>query len=151
LQTDDADDADRGYADLEQAQEFVDSLLERATRTYNRIFTCLWSANGAAAGLSSTAMWHDNALRRGLLFPLAFFMLGLLALVVGDLCSLRHEVKIIRRAEEAPSLLQMPGYVFRRPSEQAGLTPRDWRLKMGSASGILFILGLLTMFIAAIA
>jgi hypothetical protein len=143
----------------EPVQQHLEDRLKYALESHNKILNRLWIGNGGGAAVVVTALHPQEHLVY--LFPLGFFVLGVVFLGVGAFEELRWvhaELKSIeeaaakqREAGEAEAirgsgryryLLHIPMKFFLAPSEQAWLTWTDWGA-MGT-----FVMGVIAGFIA---
>jgi hypothetical protein len=142
------DQSERQLRDFEHVQsEFVGPRLQRAERIYNHALTSLWLGNAGAAIASLSfigAAWHDGKFPHALMWPLSFFVVGLVAMGVGAFAALLVEGRILHKMEGANSILDLPVGSAKRPTEHAGLTYKDWRTKTAIIGAMCFVLGCLT-------
>jgi hypothetical protein len=131
-------------------REFLDRLLqprlEQAERAYSQALTSLWIGNGGAtlATLSFVgATWNRGGSIRPLLWPLGFFIVGLVSMGLGAAGALLKEAVAIRRMQKVTSIvdLQMRDWEAPRPAEGIGLSLKNWRTIMGCISGACFLIG----------
>jgi hypothetical protein len=129
--------------------EFVRPRLERAEKAYNQALASLWLGNGAAAlaALSSIgAMSRQGQFPSQLLWPLWFFVLGLVSMGVGAFAALVREARSVHSMlhANATSALDFKVSDIQSPAERAGLTFCDWRTSMALLSSIFFVSGCLS-------
>lgn len=143
-------DEDASQAQLEEQnyvyEGFVRPRLEEAKRVYDQGLTSLWIGNGAAALAVLSfigAAWHDGQFPSKLLWPLWCFVIGLVLMGIGTGTALVVEARAIRSMEQANSVLDFQLGHIRSPTEQAGLSAKDWRTRMAVASAVCFVLGCL--------
>jgi hypothetical protein len=144
--SDDDDSSERQLRDQELVSKFVQSRLKPTETIYQQAITSLWLGNGAAAGAALTfigATWKDGRFPHQLLWPLTFFVLGLISMGIGTLAYLANERTVVRQMERANSWLEFHAGGAKSPTEKAGLTFKDWRTRMAIVSGGLFVLGCL--------
>lgn len=136
--------------DLERAQAFADSRAELAEKIFSQAINSLWLGNcGAALATLSFigAAWKDGGFPRVLLWPLGFFILGVISIGVGTLVALMRERGVVERNQKAQSLLDIFGRDFQSPLERVGLSRGDWRMRLALCSGVCFVVGCLVGFI----
>lgn len=144
--------------DFERVQAAIKPRLERAARAYSQSLTSLWIGNAGAAIATLSfigAAWrngkevgaatiHPVTFPHALLIPLTLFVLGLISMAVGSFSNLLRERKTIRMMEDANSIWDFTVDHVRRPSEEAGLTFRDWQTRWACLSAAFFIFGCAT-------
>jgi hypothetical protein len=141
-----ADDADHQLNEIEAVEQAVNRRLELVQSAYAQIFTTLWAGNGAAslACLSFIGVAPKNGSFPHLfLWPLWFFVLGLISMGVGTIMWLVRQREMIRPMETSTSLLDIAINSVQRPSEEKGLSLRDWRTRGAVVAAACFILGCL--------
>ena len=107
--------------DLERAQAFADSRAELAEKIFSQAINSLWLGNcGAALATLSFigAAWKDGGFPRVLLWPLGFFILGVISMGVGTLVALMRERGVVERNQKAQSLLDIFTRDFQSPLER---------------------------------
>lgn len=134
----------------ELAMSMARSRLARAEKVYDYSVTSVWIANAGAAVsvlafLGST--WNGGEFPRQLLWPLGFFMTGLISLGLGTVILLVREVRGISRLERTNSLMDLHTADIKMLGESAGLSLRDPRTLSALISGLLFVGGCLVGFI----
>jgi hypothetical protein len=76
-----------------------------------------------------------------LLWPLAFFIFGLISMGFGVLLALIRERQVIARNQHAKSVLDLTTRDSQSPLERIGLAPGDGRMIMATISGLCFLAG----------
>jgi len=138
---------DQQVRDFQRVQGLLKPRLEQAKRAYGQAITSLWIGNAGAAIATLSfigASEHGGSFPHALLIPLTLFVAGLIFMGVGTIAVLVYERNRIRNMEEAESILDMKMDFILRPSEDAGLTLKDWRTRMACAAALCFILGCVT-------
>jgi hypothetical protein len=125
----------------EYVEEALRRRLEDAKKSYEQAINRLWAANTAGMFAVLGAFAAGKAQGLPIFAALSAFVLGLLALTVGSIFSLRSQTIAIRELEEVNSLLDLKIESIRRPSDDAGLTIYNVQTIMGFLSGALFFLG----------
>jgi hypothetical protein len=143
------DDADAQLAEQEHVQQFLEPRLNRAAQTYNQALKSLWLGNAGAALATMSfigATWRSNAPPRFLLVPFGFFIVGLIAMGVGELTNLVTESRAIRRIQDARSIADVPFQYVETPAENVGLhlSPRTL---LALISGGCFVAGVTIGFV----
>lgn len=131
-------------------ERYLRPRLERVDQIYRHAVNSLWIGNGGAtlATLSFIAgTWRQGLSNAGMLWPLGFFLAGLICMGAGSLLALVSEGKAIKRISRINSLLDMRMGDAQHPEVEAGLTFRDRRTLTALASGALFIIGCAVGFI----
>lgn len=91
--------------------------------------------------------WSNGSFHRALLWPLGFFLAGVVAMGIGSfvaLVSARDRIKCMQRAK---SILEFRVHDIKSPTEEIGLTFSDWRTRMAMLSGALFLIGCVVGFV----
>jgi hypothetical protein len=127
--------------------EYLQSRLGRADRIYSHAINSLWIGNGGAA--VATLSFIASISRQGqqvtdLFVPLGIFVLGLICMGTGSLSALLGEIRSIKRLEKGTLSLDD----IQSDSVQAGLTLRNWQMRMALIAGFLFVVGCLAGFAA---
>jgi hypothetical protein len=136
--------------DAERAQAFVQSRAELAEKIYSQAINSLWLGNSGAALATLSfigAAWKDHGFPGALLWPLGFFILGVISMGIGTLAALMRERGAIERNQRAQSLLDIYSRDFQSPLERVGLSRGDWRLRLAFFSGGCFVAGCVVGFI----
>jgi hypothetical protein len=136
--------------DLDRAQAFVDSRATLAEKIFSQAINSLWLGNSGAALATLSfigAAWKDGGFPRALLWPLGFFILGVISMGVGTLVALMRERGVVERNQKAQSLLDISTRDFQSPLERVGLSRGDWRMRLALCSGVCFVVGCLVGFI----
>jgi len=120
--------------------------IKRAEKAYAQALTSLWIGNGAAALATLSflgASSHQGQASRQLLWPLWFFVLGLVSMGIGTFASIVREARSARSMlkANASSILDVKAGDLRGPIETAGLTFDDWRTRMACLAALFFIGG----------
>jgi hypothetical protein len=142
--SDDDDASERQFRNESLVNKIVESLLQPVGEIYRQSLTGLWLGNGGAsiAVLSFIgASWKNGNFPRQALWPLTFFVVGLISMGIGTVVYLFTEGRLIRSVEPATDLLRIPSASVKRPTEKAGLTFKDWRTRMAILSAGLFVVG----------
>jgi hypothetical protein len=150
--TKEEDDRARDFEehDLERAQAFVESRAALAEKIYSQAINSLWLGNSGAALATLSfigAAWKNGEIPRVLLWPLGFFILGVISMGAGTLVALMRERAVIERNQKTQSLLDIQSRDFQSPLQRVGLTRGDWRLRLALCSGVCFIAGCLIGFV----
>jgi hypothetical protein len=128
----------------------VQSRAEFAEKIYSQAINSLWLGNSGAALATLSfigAAWKDRGFPAGLLWPLGFFILGVISMGVGTLAALMRERGVIERNQNAQSLLDIYSRDVQSPLERIGLSRGDWRLRLAFFSGFCFVAGCAVGFI----
>jgi hypothetical protein len=136
--------------DLDRAQAFVDSRAELAEKIFSQAINSLWLGNSGAALATLSfigAAWKDGGFPRALLWPLGFFILGVISMGVGTLVALLRERGVVERNQKAQSLLDIFTRDVQSPLERVGLSRGDWRMRLALCSGVCFVVGCVVGFI----
>jgi hypothetical protein len=136
--------------DAERAQAFVHSRTELAEKIYSQALNSLWLGNAGAALATLSfigAAWKEHGFPRVFLWPLGFFMLGVISMGIGTLAALMRERGAIERNQKAQSLLDIYTQDFQLPLDRVGLSRGDWRLRLAFFSGGCFVAGCAVGFI----
>jgi len=124
--------------DAERAQGFAQSRAELAEKIYSQAIDSLWLGNSGAALATLSfvgAAWKGGAFPKVLLWPLGFFILGVVSMGIGTLVALMRERAVIERNQNAQSVLDIYTQDIQSPLQRAGLTRGDWRLRLAFCSG----------------
>lgn len=135
---------------VKQVQSFLKSRLERAERAYGQALTSLWVGNAGAALATLSfigATWKSDTFPKVLLWPLGFFVFGVISMGVGALLTLVHEKRAIERIQRAESPLDLCWDDIESPLQSVGLTLRNGRTAMALLSGACFIVGCVVGFL----
>ena len=138
------EDFEPSLRDQERVSEFVHGGLRPTETIYQQALTSLWLGNGAAAIAGLTfigATWKGGGFPHQLLWPLTCFLLGLISMGVGTLSYLIKEENRARQMELESSPLGFRTDYIKSPTENAGLTFKDWRTRMAIVSSALFVFG----------
>ena len=133
-----------------QLDAFLIPRLRRAQRLYSQAITGLLLGNAGAALATLSfigATWHDGGFHKALLWPLAFFVLGLIVIGTGMLGALVFEARAIANLQGISSPLDIITDYIQSPVEKVELTVSSWRTGTALISGCLFVCGCLAGFI----
>jgi hypothetical protein len=146
--SDDQDDAETEFERWNQVyEEYVRPRLERAEKAYNQALASLWLGNGAAALAALSAIgasWRQGQQFPSLLlWPLWFFVLGLVSMGVGAFVALVREARSVHSmlGANATSVLDLRVGDIQSPAVRVGLTFDDWRTRMAGLSAFFFLSG----------
>jgi hypothetical protein len=135
---------DEPPAPNDEFERYQDSRLNDARELRNKLRNLLWIANGGGAATILTSL-HPEA-KSFYLLPFVFFILGLIALVLGAYGDLRWVYRELRNSEDAERrggpipLLGMQMRFFLAPSEKIALRWTD------QAAIIMFVTGVVSGF-----
>lgn len=135
---------------LEQVQEFLKPRIERAERSYSQALTGLWLGNAGAALATLSligVLLKGSSFPKVLLLPLGCFVLGIIAMGTGALCTLIREKRAIERMQGANSILDMTVSDVESPAQRVGLSLRDGRSAMALVAGGCFVIGCIVGFV----
>jgi hypothetical protein len=145
--SDEEDFENQAHQALVQA---INRHLDQIRPAYAQALASLWLANaGAALAVLSFigATPRTSPVLHQLIWPLSFFLLGLISMGIGTGVWLWEERQRIRSMEDANSIsdwiLSSKVGRAKRPSEELGLSIRDWRTSMALFSATFFVLGCL--------
>lgn len=145
MEPDEEQHAETEWRDQREVHEFLQPILDRAAKVYDRAITSLWVGNAGAtlATLSFIAgTWNNGAFYSALLWPLGIFLTGVVAMAIGSIFALVSARAHINRIARAKSMLKLRlVHDIKSPAEEIGLTLSDWRTRMAMLSGIMFIVG----------
>jgi hypothetical protein len=132
---------DQGAARARDERTANRLLFKRARSTrrlYEKAVTRLWVGNAGGAVVTISYLAATSNVKSLSLWPIYFFMVGLLLLVVEQIWHLGHEWKTIKDNQSAGSLLEFRTNYFKYPLEAANLT---WNVIMSLLATICFVLG----------
>jgi hypothetical protein len=139
------DDPDRQERDEALVATFVKARLRVPKKAYRQSLTTLWLGNGTAAlavlSFVGASLDKGGHFSNRLLWPLTFFVLGLISMGIGTGIYLFNERQVIYRMEEATSVWRLDTGSGQRPSEKAGLTLKDPRTIAALFSAVFFVVG----------
>jgi hypothetical protein len=118
--------------------------LERAERLYSQALTSLWVGNAGAALATISfigAAWKNGSFPKELLYPLAFFMSGVISMGLGAFLALIKETRAILRIQRIDHVLDMRWDDIQSPAESIGLSLRETRTVLALIAGFCFIAG----------
>jgi hypothetical protein len=144
------DHADFRERELKGVQGFLKPHLEFAEKIYSQAMNSLWLGNAGAAIATLSfigAAWKDGTFPKALLWPLGFFLAGLIAMGIGMLLALVRVRTIIERNQTADSIWYTIIGDAQTPAERVGLSGRNMRTIMALVSGSCFVAGCLVGFI----
>lgn len=129
-------------------QQWARERLEQVARVYEHAIAALWIGNAGAslATLSFIGATWNKGVTHSLIWPLGFFLGGLVSMGVGSVAAIIVESGRIHRYLKADSILDLQIDDIDDPAERAGLTFSNWRTRCACLSGALFVLGCLTGF-----
>lgn len=116
----------------------------RATRLYRQALNHLWLGNAGAAIATLGFLggtWRQAAPEKTLLWPLGFFVLGLICMGLGSLVALVREGRSISDLQDADSILDIKVRSIESPRESVGLDLGNWQSRLAILSGVLFVVG----------
>jgi hypothetical protein len=140
---------ERELQKLEQAEAFLRPSIEAADKLFSQAINCLLLGNsgGALATLGFLgAIARDGTFPRVLLYPLFFFVLGLVSMGVGILVALWRKRGVIVRNQTAREVLDFAPRDIGSPLESIGLAAGDRRMILALFSGCCFLAGCLIGF-----
>jgi hypothetical protein len=143
-QDDDEANRERQLQEFELADAFLRPRIEAADKLFSQAINCLLLGNsgGALATLGFLgAIAKNGAFPKALLYPLFFFILGLVLMGVGILVALWHERGVIVRNQFANAPLDFAARDLKSPLQRVGLAPGDRRMFMALLSGCCFLVG----------
>lgn len=139
------EDYDRQYEEMEQAQNIARPIIDRAERAYTQSLNGVWLGNAGAAvttlSFIGVVAKDDATLSQRLQCPLAFFVFGLIAMGIGAAISLVQQSARAKRLERVTSILKIRVGDIKSPTEEAGLSLRDWRTILACLGAALFVMG----------
>ncbi len=94
-----------------EVYEFVQPSRDRAVKVYEQAITSLWVGNAGAtlATLSFIgATWNKGEFHRAPLWPLVFFLAGIVAMAIGSIVALVSAKRRIERMARVNSILSFP-------------------------------------------
>lgn len=130
---------------LKEVDEFLRPRLDRLERNYARTINRLWLGNAGAALATLSflgATWQYAPFRFYLLMPFGLFVFGLISLGCGELAALIKDARVIRRNQDAESILDIIIGDAESPLEKLGFS-FDMRMMLQCASTLLFVAGLI--------
>jgi hypothetical protein len=141
---DDQERRERELQELERVEASLRPRIDVATKLFSQAINCLLLGNsgGALATLGFIGtIAKDGTFPKVLLYPLFFFILGLVLMGIGILVALSRERGAIIRNQWATNIWDTSPRDALSPLQRVGLAPGDRRMIMALLSGCCFLAG----------